>query len=74
MSQFDDQSPNNYLDELMDEIRNPSVLAMELRLSCINPAIWPTDDPVPWHRMESLGQKKVICIMLQTLFKVKNVE
>ena len=30
MSQFDDQSPNNYLDELMEEIRNPSVVSNEV--------------------------------------------
>ena len=32
--------PINYMDGLVQERRNSSALAMELRLSCINPSIW----------------------------------
>ena len=30
----------DYIDGLVQERRNSSVLAMELRLSCTNPSIW----------------------------------
>ena len=33
-------APWGYIDCLVQEIRNSSALAMELRLSCINPSIW----------------------------------
>ena len=32
-----------YIDGLVQEIRNSSALAMELRLSCTNPSIWDLD-------------------------------
>ena len=37
-----------HLDGLMQERRNPNVLAMELRLSCINPLIWSTKVNLLW--------------------------
>ena len=33
--------PITHIDELVQEIRNPFALAMELRLSCTKPSIWP---------------------------------
>ena len=36
----DVQSFRRHIDRLMPERRNPSALAIELRLSCINPSIW----------------------------------
>ena len=32
-----------YIDELVQERRNSSALAVELRLSCTNPSIYPAD-------------------------------
>ena len=42
------------LDGLVQERRNSSVLAMELRLSCINPSNWSLWDKLQWDGNEDI--------------------
>ena len=49
-------TPNHYIDGLMQEKRNSSALALELRLPCLNPSIywllW-CHMTLPWMHMET---------------------
>ena len=44
-----DLHPSGQIDELVQERRNSSALAMELRFSCTNPSIWYINVIITWR-------------------------
>ena len=53
-----------HIDGLVQERRNSSVLAMELRISCINPSIWSTPSKTyTWDNLQfNLQLEEVLCV------------
>ena len=54
------QAPSHYISGLVQERCNSNALAMELRLSCVNPLTWANADPDLCPYIVSLGHNELI--------------